>query len=556
MTLFRRTAFLLLLIAFSGVCRAQDIVYTKGNVKIIQYADNWQMLHGSRILAHGNGTIATDNFAPLVQNIIDHYSTKPVSLKKSLAQADGDEEPEYLIKTQWDQSEPYNNYCPTIDGERVPAGCVTISSAQILNYYKHCNPLHPQGTHSIYAKVESPYMQLVNIEDPFYTYTFDFEYNPDFDKINSDDDELAKFIFAIALQQKAYFDAWGSMTSIYTQSGAFDNFFGYDYDIYEDQSQFCDVIIQSIGQKRPVIVSDPDLNHSYIFDGYNSTTKEFHVNFGWGGLEDGWYTAEVAGVVKFDALLVAYPSDGSRVKLKDEPKFCYIKNQYEKEYTKIPMKNSPASSGSDKNFMIQDLVRLSPGEYEFYLEYADGSTIAPAIPENQVIWQGNTDLIGKGNYQHEPCRFTVTDVCRCNITQSQEMGYICLQTWSFVEVDFSKFNPSLLIDGQELPMHYDAAKHEYWIEVDCKPGEHKFQVKNNLYNKMFAVGVYPNSAGYNVVNFNYNNEEPNGHLYGSIERYVEDEPIAFKVLDYASISDKKILHIRINLLYLHKIFRQ
>lgn len=79
LTLFRRAALLLLLIAISGACRAQDVVYTKGNVKIIQYDGNWQMLHGSKAIAHGEGTINVDNFAPLVQDHIDHFAVKPVS---------------------------------------------------------------------------------------------------------------------------------------------------------------------------------------------------------------------------------------------------------------------------------------------------------------------------------------------------------------------------------------------------------------------------------------------------------------------------------------------
>ena len=64
---------------------AQTTVFTKGNVKIEQNSDGWQMLHGRDVIAHGDGAINVGNFAPLVQNIIDHYATKPVSLSKSLS---------------------------------------------------------------------------------------------------------------------------------------------------------------------------------------------------------------------------------------------------------------------------------------------------------------------------------------------------------------------------------------------------------------------------------------------------------------------------------------
>ena len=285
-------AFLILAaIIISSAAYSQSVVFTQGNISIIQYPDTWQITHGSKILAHGNHVIDVENLAPPVQDLINHYANLPVTkkrtLKKSLLAAAEPEEPEYLIKTHWNQNSPYNDFCPTIDGERVPAGCVTISSAQVLNYYKVCKPLDIDFNHTIYANVESPYMELINHEGDDYTYHCRFTYTPDFDKINSDDEEMAKFIFAVALSQQVYFDKDGSMTSYYTQCGAFDNQFGYDYYICNDGDKMKDFIIAAIKEKHPVIVCDDARNHSYIIDGYNELNGNFHVNLGWGESEDG-----------------------------------------------------------------------------------------------------------------------------------------------------------------------------------------------------------------------------------------------------------------------------
>ena len=41
-----------------------------------------------------------------------------------------------LIKTQWNQNEPYNLLCPLIDGKRTPTGCVATAMAQLMYYYQ------------------------------------------------------------------------------------------------------------------------------------------------------------------------------------------------------------------------------------------------------------------------------------------------------------------------------------------------------------------------------------------------------------------------------------
>ena len=58
-----------------------------------------------------------------------------------------DTEVEPLIKTKWDQSEPYNNMCPEIPGyggERAATGCAATALAQLMYYHKY--PEHGTGS--------------------------------------------------------------------------------------------------------------------------------------------------------------------------------------------------------------------------------------------------------------------------------------------------------------------------------------------------------------------------------------------------------------------------
>ena len=55
--------FILATLLISSAAYSQSIVYTQGNVSIIQYPDTWQITHGGEILAHGNHVIDVENLA-------------------------------------------------------------------------------------------------------------------------------------------------------------------------------------------------------------------------------------------------------------------------------------------------------------------------------------------------------------------------------------------------------------------------------------------------------------------------------------------------------------
>ena len=535
------TLLLLAALLISSAAYSQSIVYTQGNVSIIQYPDTWQITHGSKILAHGNHVIDVENLAPPVQDLIEHYAKLPVTKKRTLKKSAVEEsEPEYLIKTHWDQHSPYNDHCPTIDGEHVPAGCLTISSAQVLNYYKVCKPLILDGDLTSPADIQSPDLQFMEqLNDGFNLYHFNYTYTPDFDKINSDNEEVAKFIFAIALAQRAYFDALGSNTSGYNQRGAFDNTFGYDYEICERHSQDEDpkameeFIIAALNEKKPVIVSDNARNHSYIIDGYNESTGEYHANLGWGEDQDAWYTADIVGISNFHDALVVKPSDGTKIKLLENPKYRYIKTTAAKEYTRYNVKKE------GDYYMPEQLIDITPGEYEFYFEYADGQTIAPTLDDFEPLCKEHYFVERFGVYQRTPATFTVKDNCYLNIFLTTAQGRIIVQGQNFKDPDFDKFNFTLILDGKEYPMNYDAENSEYWVELDLEPGKKSFVFRNNKTKKILHRD-YPSIWEKEII-IAYDANDRFGGWCGWASFYFDDDYQAtITVSDHAIIGDTKV----------------
>ena len=55
-----------------------------------------------------------------------------------------------LVKTQWNQGSPYNNYCPIYNGSRSVTGCVATAMAQVMKYYNY--PAKGTGSHSYTTK--------------------------------------------------------------------------------------------------------------------------------------------------------------------------------------------------------------------------------------------------------------------------------------------------------------------------------------------------------------------------------------------------------------------
>ena len=43
---------------------------------------------------------------------------------------------EPMLQTSWNQSAPYNNYCPTVSGQKTPTGCTATATAQVMKFHE------------------------------------------------------------------------------------------------------------------------------------------------------------------------------------------------------------------------------------------------------------------------------------------------------------------------------------------------------------------------------------------------------------------------------------
>lgn len=484
------TLFLIaVLIMSAGMAQAQQTVYYNGNVSIVQNHDGWQILLGTTVVGHGDGVLDVTNLPPAFKNMLDFYATqKESSLKKhSLKKIANTTTYGPLLTTSWSQTAPYNKKCPKFvfekDGNQIeiPAalGSHTISTAQVLFYYGYCNDINVdensanssrktnylntndsyfQGGYSnlkfvpYYGDVEDHTgldYELLNVSQfdesdkcfeykaHFYNYT-----NIDFDKIASDNDELARFLVGVAFAQKASFGINYTSTSVADQVEALNGFsdfsfygFGYNATGNVFNGSFTNennVIITEIENLRPVIVSDKSNigeEQSFVIDGYNPNNYLYHCNYGWGGTGDGWFSFSDMNPANF-YIITACPSDQYFATLiKDVVQSVFIRNRDNNSVT-----NLQNNSVSDNEYKFETTQPLEKGTYEFYFQLGGGE-IAPYQTQNQVIELTANNLtyrkrgafqVPQNSFDQKTATFTLDDTYSLTFTYNFYKGEISI----------------------------------------------------------------------------------------------------------------------------------
>ena len=402
---FRLAAFLFFAF-FSINAFAQQTVYINRDVKVIQYPDGWQIISGDYVLGHGDGILDIDNLPPAFEFMLENYATASnKAVRRSASKGDtvvyGP-----LLRTAWNQRSPYNDIFPTVNGNRTLAGCSTVSSSQLLYYFKYCKPINVEGENEMRGDITA----TDTIESPYFTsldstkYTYKYSYTPDFGKISTDNAELAKFFLGVAFAQKALFGLAATSTYDSKQFAAMTNIFGYKGERYHikdlDDSAY---IEKAIKNGMPIIISgesDDGGAHSFMIDGFNGA--EYHVDYGWGGSSNGWFTTTTYN--NDIDILIAQPDVKDAANIQSSPKYLYVKDVDNLAEQKL---NMVKTEGGNLQYKLAEAVTLEPGEYEFYYEYADGSIVAPYC-DSAVTLSSSSSYTHYGLYVTTPARFKIT----------------------------------------------------------------------------------------------------------------------------------------------------
>ncbi|MCQ2266892.1 MAG: C10 family peptidase [Bacteroidaceae bacterium] len=223
-----------------------------------------------------------------------------------------------ILTTTWGQGDAYykaeqhyNIYCPQINGTYSPTGCVATAMAQIMNHHQHPkrgtgSKSYTSNTHklTLSANFGQTTYKWAEMQD-HYGYTVGNDGRATNEPFSTSANEAVSTLMyhcGIAAEMDYAPQASGAME--YVAAKGMLQYFGYDQGAYLADKIFYtadeweDLLHAELSANRPVLYTGATTNregHAFVCDGYDG--QRFHINWGWNGMSDGYYT-----VLGFDAL--------------------------------------------------------------------------------------------------------------------------------------------------------------------------------------------------------------------------------------------------------------
>ncbi len=202
-----------------------------------------------------------------------------------------------LLTSQWNQASPYNNLCPTYDGQKCPTGCVATALAQIAYYYKY--PEKGTGSHSYEWMIN--YVSQGTLSADFSARSYDFEAMTDVYNNSSSQascEAVAQLMYDIGIASEMQYAPLSSGTVTINGAKGMVRNFDYDKSVvvlqrnYYKDDEWVEILYSSLAELVPLYYSgvNDEGGHAFVFDGYRD--GYFHINWGWGGVSDGYFLVD------------------------------------------------------------------------------------------------------------------------------------------------------------------------------------------------------------------------------------------------------------------------
>ncbi|MBR5678919.1 MAG: C10 family peptidase [Paludibacteraceae bacterium] len=198
-----------------------------------------------------------------------------------------------LDKIEWNQGEPYNNDCPSVDGKKCPTGCVATAAAQIMKYYEY--PEKGRGSHQYKWGYKGDTTVLSANFNHYYDWDNMLASYKEGGYSQTEADAVSQLMSDLGIAFNMGYAPGGSGANEYVAARAMVEYFKYDsaaqvisMDLIGAE-KFEEKVAKELKFNRPVMMSgrsDSDSGHEFVCDGVNSDDL-FHINWGWGGRFNG-----------------------------------------------------------------------------------------------------------------------------------------------------------------------------------------------------------------------------------------------------------------------------
>jgi hypothetical protein len=224
-----------------------------------------------------------------------------------------------LITTTWDQYPYYNQQCPynRADSQQCLAGCVATAMAQIMKYWNY--PAKGTGAYA-YNDIQPAFYNNYGVQSAnFGATTYPWDSMPA--SVTGPNTAVATLMYqcgvavamnygdlnqggsgAFVLQSMA--QSWQ-----HTAQYAYQNYFSYNANTIQgikesnySSDAWTSMLINELNAGRPIQYVGLDTiagGHTWVVDGYDENNM-FHINWGWSGLDDGYYSLSSLSVDGFN----------------------------------------------------------------------------------------------------------------------------------------------------------------------------------------------------------------------------------------------------------------
>lgn len=202
---------------------------------------------------------------------------------------------EPFIEVNWNQGSGWNMFCPEDPdgpGGRAYVGCVAVAMAQAMSVSEY--PVRPEGVKSYYHDDYGSIGVNYDLADPY-----------EWDQMGtgSSDSFNAVLLYHCAVSVEMDFGPDGSGAYVRNASSAMKTYFGYPgsvkfEDRYADDGEWVTLLVDELSAGRPIVYrgspGDGTAGHAWNLDGYyaSNDVNYFHMNFGWSGSQNGYYTLD------------------------------------------------------------------------------------------------------------------------------------------------------------------------------------------------------------------------------------------------------------------------
>lgn len=300
---------------------ARQVLTNEGAYYVVNMApDGWVIISADDAVKpiigfSDKGSISWHSVPSNVKHILDqtakgiryavtvNHKPNPAWRNASIVSRSDDEDIPPLIAAKWDQTYPYNMFCPPFDAgatQRVYNGCVAVAMGQAMSVQKW--PNQPRGkkeySHSTYGAIKVDY----DLE-PAYNWDYICA-NPNANNTPDKGQEIARLLFHTGVSVSMNYGPTGSgipSNEANRIEKALKNNFGYGadvrtcwkYDGYTDDT-WAQLIYNELNAGRAVVYNaisrgseGKDAGHSFNVCGYKAGL--YYVNWGWGGSYNGYY---------------------------------------------------------------------------------------------------------------------------------------------------------------------------------------------------------------------------------------------------------------------------